>query len=85
MTNRLTISDDIQLFFRPEGNAWYSSRSGKLPEQIEQIVYEWQNDNSSHPHLTFLRSGSKPTKLQIGVRRNYCWNYLARMTRFSTM
>ena len=53
MTNGLTISDDIQLFFRPEGNAWYSSRSGKLPEQIEEIVYEWQNTNSGHPEFDF--------------------------------
>jgi hypothetical protein len=48
MTNRLTISDDIQLFFRPDGTAWYSSRSGKLPEQIEEIVYQWQDDNLGH-------------------------------------
>jgi hypothetical protein len=48
MTNRLTISDDIQLFFRPDGTAWYSSRSGKPPEQIEAIVYQWQDDNLGH-------------------------------------
>jgi hypothetical protein len=59
MTNRLTICDDVQLFFRPEGNAWYSSSSGKLPEQIEEIVCEWQDDNSGHPHFEFAEKWLK--------------------------
>jgi hypothetical protein len=53
MTNRLTINDDIQLFFRPDGSAWYSSRSGKLPEEIERIVYQWQDDNLGHAQFDF--------------------------------
>jgi hypothetical protein len=53
LPNRLTISDDIQLFFRPDGSAWYASQSGKLPEQMEQIVYEWQDDNLDHLQFDF--------------------------------
>lgn len=52
-TNRLTLSDDIQLFFRQGGVAWYSSKSGTQPEQIEAIVYEWQDCNLSHPQFDF--------------------------------
>jgi len=73
MTRRLTINDDIQLFFRKDGTASYSSRSRKLPEQIEGIVYHWQQNNPSHPQFDlseeWLQSYEAPDRRKEGLIR----------------